>query len=66
MSMAQAKLTPKQREMLLSFERDGEATDLCDFDSILGCRNQRKSNGGLRKAGRFALDLVAPPGSPCS
>jgi hypothetical protein len=50
MSMAQAKLTPKQREMLLSFERDGEATDLCDFDSILGCRNQRKSNGGLRKA----------------
>jgi hypothetical protein len=32
------KITAKQREMLLSFERDGEAADLCDFDAARKAR----------------------------
>jgi hypothetical protein len=62
-------ITPRQREMLVSFERDGEATDFANFDSAgtLAWRNRERvidalirkgmidDNQKLTDAGRAAL-----------
>ena len=50
-------MTPKQREMLLSFHRDGEATDLCDFDGPLGWRNRERVIDALVRKGLLDKDL---------
>ncbi len=65
-------MTPKQREMLLSFHSDGEATDLCDFYAAdtLAWRNRERvidalrrkgylNDDGITESGRQALGVVA-------
>jgi hypothetical protein len=43
-------MTPKQREMLLSYHRDLEAADIADFDGALGWTNrERVINALIRK-----------------
>lgn len=65
------RLTTKQIEMLTAFERDGEASDLYDFDAgkAFGWRNRERvitslygkdllNDDGITNAGRAALKMV--------
>ena len=44
-------VTPRQREMLRSVDRDGEATDFADFDNAgtLAWRNRERVIDALRR-----------------
>jgi hypothetical protein len=66
------KLSPKQLTMLRDFERDGEASDIYDFDTAgtLGWRNRERvidalfrrgvlNADGITEAGRAALAKAA-------
>jgi hypothetical protein len=66
------KLSPKQLQMLRDFERDGEATDIHDFDrgGTLDWRNRERvidalyrkqllNEDGITDAGRACLAKVA-------
>jgi len=46
-------MTPKQRDTLIAFERDGEAADLYDFDrgGTLAWRNRERVIDALRRKG---------------
>lgn len=59
-------MTPKQREMLISFERDGEATDLADFwygnASTLAWRNRESVIDALRRKGLLNDDGITEAG----
>lgn len=57
-------MTPKQREMLLSFHRDGEATDFCDFydAGTLAWRNRERVIDALHRKGLLNADGVTEAG----
>lgn len=60
--MKMALLTPKQIEMLKSFERDFEATDICDFDGPLGWHNRERVIDSLRRRLLLDDDGITPAG----
>lgn len=57
-------MTPKQREMLLAFLRDGEAADLYDFDAAgtLGWRNRERVIDACRRRGWLNDDGITESG----
>jgi hypothetical protein len=57
-------MTPKQREMLIDFERDGEATDLCGFDAgkTLAWRNRERVIDALRRKGYVGDEGITDAG----
>ena len=57
-------MTPKQREMLISFERDGEATDICDFYEAgsLFWRNRERVIEALWRKGLLNEDGITDAG----
>lgn len=57
-------MTPKQREMLISFERDGEATDICDFYDAgsLFWRNRERVIDALHRKGLLDEDGITEAG----
>ncbi len=57
-----AKMTDKQIEMLRSYERDGEATDLCGFDGAFDFRNRERVIDALRKRGLLNDDGITQAG----
>ena len=61
------KITAKQREMLLSFERDGEATDLCDFyrGGTFDFRNRERVIDALWRRGLLNADGITEAGRRC-
>lgn len=56
------KLSPKQREMLLSFERDHEAPDIADFDGPLGWHNRERVIDALVRKGLLSNDRATEAG----
>ena len=48
-------VTPRQLEMLVSFDRDGEATDFADFDNAgtLAWKNRERVIDALRRKGLY-------------
>lgn len=44
-------MSAKQRDMLLSFYRDGEAIDICDFDGDFGWHNRERVIDALVRRG---------------
>jgi hypothetical protein len=63
-SSREGDMTPKQREMLISFERDGEATDICDFYNAgtLFWRNRERVIEALHRKGYLNADGITEVG----
>jgi hypothetical protein len=57
-------MTPKQREMLISFERDGEAADFSDFYNAgtLAWRNRERVIDSCRSRGWLNDDGITDAG----
>ncbi len=60
--MTNARLSPKQISMLRDFKRDGEASDLCDFNGPCGWENREKVLTALWRKGMLDGDGVTPLG----
>lgn len=55
-------MTSKQTEMLIAFERDGEAADLDDYNGMFGWENRERVINALHKKGFLGEDGITPAG----
>lgn len=57
-------MTPKQREMLLAFDQDGEATDYADFcdAGTLAWRNRERVIDALMRKGLLSPEDITEAG----
>lgn len=56
------KLSDKQLSMLRDYSRDGEATDLCDFDGPMGWHNRERVINALWRKGLLNGDGITALG----
>lgn len=59
---AKTRLSDKQVSMLADFKRDGEATDLCDFEGPGGWHNRERVISALHRKGMLDADGITPLG----